>query len=123
MDRISQIQIKRFDEEVTQKDQETCIQALEEGQVIYFPKLDFEVKETEKAHFSESLVTKDRKNLSFDLKKDELKGCSLGLESQWILHEMMKRYALSAKEFIEKLFPNYQGHIELARTSFRPVES
>ena len=99
-----------------------CISSLENGQVLYFPKLDFLVEEKEKANFSSELVSKDRKNISYDPLKNEMKGCIGGFETQDVIHLMMKRYSSVVNEYVLSLLPEYKDHLTLARTSFRPVE-
>lgn len=122
MSKLLPFPIQSFAESFSQELKEKCIDGLESGNVLFFPKLDFTVSEKELSFFSESLVTQDRKNVSFDLSKDEIKGCIGGLEAIESIHEMMKRYAKSSNDFVLRLFPEYRGHLKLARTSFRPVE-
>lgn len=98
------------------------VSSLENGQILYFPHLAFEVSNEEKALFSPSLVKKDRKNVSYDLKSDALKGCEANIQNQKLVHEMMKRFALHTKGFVDTILPSYESHLIQARTSFRPVE-
>lgn len=122
MSKLLPFPIQNWEESFSQEIKEKCIDGLENGNVLFFPKLDFRISEKELSYFSPSLVTEDRKNVSFDLAKDELKGCLGGLEAIESIHEMMKRYAKCANDFVLRLFPEYKGHLKLARTSFRPVE-
>lgn len=122
MERVKSYDLSHWEGEKDPSITNDCLLSLEEGQVIYFPKLDFKIKDEERDVFSENLVSKDRKNLSYELSKDELKGCIADPATCVIIQSMMLRYAKQASEFVMKLLPDYKESIQIARTSFRPVE-
>ncbi len=122
MKRIKTFSFSKWKQTVSAEEAQDCIQSLENGSVLYFPNLSFSIRAEEKALFSSNLVEKGRKNLSYDLIPDKMKGYQGAIENQKIIHEMMKRFSQYAQEFVLNLFPIYQNHIITARTSFRPVE-
>lgn len=122
MDLLKPFNFNHWDEKPGQKITQQAAQFLESGQVLFFPELSFEITKEEKQLFSPQMVREGRKNLSYDLSKDELKGSGLSKEASDQLQGMMKRFANQAKHFVQSLLPNYESHLECARTSFRPVE-
>lgn len=122
MKRIKTLSFSTWKPTVEAEEAQDCIQSLENGSVLYFPQLCFSIRSEEKILFSSNLVQKGRKNISYDLISDKMKGCQGSIESQKIIQEMMKRFAQFSQEFVAHLFPAYQNHLITARTSFRPVE-
>lgn len=122
MKRLETSNISNWQPRLSRDEQHNLIQALENGLVINLPSLNFEISPLEKALFSSNLVTKDRKNVSYNPKDNSIKGFHGNNEAQKIMHGMMKRFADSASHFMELAFAHYKSHLEIARTSFRPVE-
>lgn len=108
--------------EIGAKDKEQCVEDLENGHVLFFKHLEFLLSDYEKSLFSENLVAENHKNISYMLANDKLQGCEGDEAVLQVVRKMMKRYAQSADEFIKKILPDYESHLQLARTSFRPVE-
>lgn len=99
-----------------------AVEALENGRVLYLPKLSFPVSEKEKFIFSSQLLKKDRKNISFDPNSGQLKGIEAGEEQYHMIMAMMRRFSDVAAHFVHQILPSYEDHLKLGRTSFRPVE-
>lgn len=94
-------------------------EALESGQVLYFPKLPFTVGNSENALLTDSLSNGRAKNISRD-PDGALKGIAPG--NNEALSEMMGRFAAESRALVLGLFPGYANSIDQARTSYRPVE-
>ena len=101
---------------------EKAIQALENGKVVFFPRLPFKMKADELRFLSPDKVDPKSKNISYDIRMDHLGGSLFDGEEALKLKEMVKRYAVHSRHLMEQLFPSYTSHAVQARTSFRPVE-
>jgi hypothetical protein len=122
MERLEIMDIQSWQEKFPKETQTKATEALENGKIIFFPKLAFELSEPEKSFLVPDYVNPKSKNISFDINTATIKGF-IGLENTFLpLKKIMERYATSAKSLIETLFPNYKNALEIARTSFRPVE-
>lgn len=122
MDVIEKINIRQWNEPFSAETQMKAVQTLEDGQVLFFPELAFALNDIEKQFLSPEYVDGKAKNISFDIRNDRLGGALCDEEKKRILKAMMKRYAQYTQQFIHHLLPNYQHDLEIARTSFRPVE-
>jgi hypothetical protein len=98
------------------------VKDLESGSVLYFPKLSFPFREEEKALLSPYWSNQKAKNISFDPRRGELKGTEAQGSERNLLSGLLDRFARTTRELVARLFPSYQGGVEQARTSFRPVE-
>jgi hypothetical protein len=97
------------------------VDALEGGQVLYFSRLPFELTPEEKPLLSPATSDGKSKNVVYDVRDDSLHGTALTGASRESLHGMMRRYCDSATRMVKTMFPAYAEHLEIARTSFRPV--
>ena len=95
--------------------------ALESGQVLYFPKLPFAVGNSENALLTDALSNGRAKNISRD-PGGSVQGQSGSPDETAALSAMMGRFAAQARALVLGLFPGYEASIEQARTSYRPVE-
>ena len=95
--------------------------ALESGQVLYFPKLPFIVGNSENTLLTDSLSNGRAKNISRD-PDGSIQGDAGSAEARAALSAMMGRFASHARSLVLSLFPGYEATIEQARTSYRPVE-
>jgi 3-deoxy-D-manno-oct-2-ulosonic acid (Kdo) hydroxylase len=95
--------------------------ALEQGMVIYFSKLSFELGDPERTLLSPAVADGNAKNISLDPGGGSLKGAAADAERQR-LQGMMSRFASNATRLVGDLFPEYATGLERGRTSYRPVE-
>lgn len=114
--------INSFNIPVSSEIQRKAVEALEQGKVVYFPRLSFDLQPEELKFLSHHLVDPKSKNISYDVKNDKLGGAICSELEKQKLKEMIRRYAAQSYAFMEKLFPGYMPHLDQARTSFRPVE-
>jgi hypothetical protein len=94
--------------------------AMEAGDVVFLPELAFSVDPVEAGLFSPSIAT--AKNVSFDAASGRLSGAALDGAQADNLRGLMQRFANLATALVERLLPQYAGHLQLGRTSFRPAE-
>lgn len=122
MKSLKTFDLNSWDIPISSDTQNAATKALEEGFVLFFPNLPFTLSNSELQLLSPEKVDPKSKNISFDLKKDKLGGTLFQGNEQDMLRQLMKRYALNARHFMDKLIPHYKNHLIHAKTSLRPVE-
>ncbi|MCP4475607.1 MAG: hypothetical protein GY821_13785 [Gammaproteobacteria bacterium] len=120
MDTLHKLDINRWDPQVAQPIQDASVNALESGQILFLPNLPFELNKGECALLTNEILKTGNKNISFNGYQLSGNQCNEDLEVK--LQRMMMRFSQAARELIENLLPNYQQHLTMARTSFRPAE-
>ena len=93
--------------------------AVEAGQVLYFPRLAFEVLPTERALLREGMLSPQSRNVSLGA-DGVLKGAGGSAAEQAQLAAMVVRFRQQALQLIDGLLPEYRGRLRFAPTSFRP---
>ncbi len=105
---------------------EEAVSALESGRVLYIPDLSFPVEEQETRFFEEDLLHLSSKNVSYDPSTNEVRGLGstggVTDEDRAALGRMMARYAQFCRDLCASLLGDYAKRLNIARTSFRPVE-
>lgn len=104
------------------QEQLSAMTALENGHVLYFPELAFELLKHETAFLSPNALKGSSKNISFEQSKGIVKGSRYQGSNYRQLLEMMNRFVQSAQGLVHSLFPQYQPHLINGRTSYRPIE-
>lgn len=122
MKQVQEFELSSWTPHLSADEKQKLMHALEDGIVLYFPSLSFDISEEEKALFSSNLVEKGRKNISYNLLNHQLKGCAGTLENQKVIEQMMHRFALTSQNFVMDILDSYKDSLEIGRTSFRPVE-
>lgn len=96
-------------------------EALEEGRVVFAPRLPFEMLEQERVFLSPSCLDAKAKNISYRPQSDALGGASASIDRE-ALKAMMRRYFEQASKLMAALCPEYRGKLSPGFTSFRPAE-
>jgi len=99
----------------------SAAEVLEQGNVLFFPRLAFTIESSERGLFSPAIAS-TAKNVSFDARSARLRGAALEGVAAETLKELLARFAGLASTFARQLLPAYRDRIEVGRTSFRPVE-
>lgn len=99
-----------------------ALDALEEGELVYFPKFSFDLEPNETVLFKKNLFPFKRKNIGYNIHAEQLKAAEVDQDTQNTLKNMMHRYALFSQKALTTLIPHYTSGLEIGRTSFRPVE-
>lgn len=123
MNILETIELETLDQSIPDDIKERSIQKLENGSVLLYPHLKFGLEEQEKEFLTPALLKPGTKNISYQLQSDSLSGSQLTGEANERLRQMIKRYAETSRKLIQKVFPLYADHIEMGRTSFRPIEA
>ena len=121
LDPISTLDVAQWQGPFDPATRAAAVDALESGQVLFFPKLPFTVGNSETALLTDALSNGRAKNISRD-PDGPVQGQSGSAEEAAALSAMMGRFAAHARALVMGLFPVYATSIEQARTSYRPVE-
>jgi hypothetical protein len=119
---LEHIDIEKWDQLIPKHVQNKAIHSLEHGSILYFPSLPFLLHENELPFLSPNITDPKSKNISYDARKDRLRGTICSEKETSELKSMLKRYAFTSRQFLEKLIPHYIPFLIDAKTSFRPVE-
>ena len=118
---VVKLPVTRWDQPCPPELQAQAIDALERGQVLCFPELEFALDADEQRLLSPAIAGQG-KNISLDPATGLLRGSSAtGAELQR-LQAMVQRFADSSRALMRQLLPHYEAGLQQARTSFRPVE-
>jgi hypothetical protein len=93
---------------------------LEGGAVLFFPKLAFQLMDSEKPFLDARVSDGKAKNISLDPNSGKLQASALTGEKAEQLAAMIERFGGQAAQLVHDLLP--YRNVERARTSFRPVE-
>jgi hypothetical protein len=97
-----------------------ALSALEGGAVLFFPKLAFQLMDSEKPFLDARVSDGKAKNISLDPNSGKLQASALTGEKAEQLAAMIERFGGQAAQLVHDLLP--YRNVERARTSFRPVE-
>jgi hypothetical protein len=100
----------------------SATEALEDGKVLYFPRLAFAVSEDERRFLDPAVADETAKNVSFDPNSGALKHARGSESDLAAIRAMMRRYAAHAIALAKMVLPDYADALEIGRTSFRPAE-
>jgi len=120
MSQVESIDIDEWDGPIDEETKRRAIAALEQGQVLYFPNLDFPLKESEHCFLNPSLLHAKAKNISYNSASDMLNGSTCTDTTD--LKAMVRRYSMCSRGFLEHLLPEYTKSLAFGKTSFRPIE-
>jgi hypothetical protein len=97
-------------------------QAIESGQLLFFPKLSFPLTSKEQLLLSPDFMDKTVKNISYDAFTDRLKGACGREDELKAIKTMISRFFKHACALVSHVLPNYREALEPMRTSFRPAQ-
>lgn len=107
----------------TPDNQQRALNQLESGHILYFPQLPFTLTENEKVFLTPKFSDPSSKNISYHPERNKLYGVhKLNDELRHRLKTMLHRYVQHSQTLIRNLLPQYQAHLIMGRTSFRPVQ-
>ncbi|ARU06883.1 3-deoxy-D-manno-oct-2-ulosonic acid (Kdo) hydroxylase [Comamonas serinivorans] len=96
------------------------IDALEAGQVLYFPSLPFVLSPDEQALLTPAVRDPKARNISLGV-EGQLKGGQGDAATLAALTAMVARFRSQAQALVHGLFPHYVPRLRLAPTSYRPM--
>lgn len=108
---------------IAESSQLEATQALENGNILLFPHLAFDLLPEEKKFLSPHYAVANTKNISFNIHTNVLGGVSaLSPLEQQNLQAMLRRFANCTYQFLKNTLPAYAEALQVGRTSFRPIE-
>ena len=103
------------------KSEPQAIEALEDGKVLYFPRLDFALSPQEQSLLRPALQAEGARNISLDA-QGRLKGVTGDAAVQAAAGALISRFSANATSLVNSLFPDYAAFLRAAPTSLRPIE-
>lgn len=125
MNLLEKFDIAQWAPELDHAQQAHALALLENGGVLVFPQLAFELREEEKKFLSPDWSNGKAKNISLrprPLGQEEFKGAQGEPQDLAALRAMVQRYREQATALVTHLFPTYRPHLQEANTSYRPFE-
>lgn len=114
---------QHWDTSFPEQIQQLALNSLENGQILFFPQLTFELNESERKFLSPEYADPHAKNISYHTQQHKLWGVQHLSDAEHIkLKKMLDRFSQNALGLIRTLLPTYFEQLMIARTSFRPVE-
>src|SRR5216110_1198529 len=101
--------------------QASGVAALEAGDVLLLPALQFAVEPRETNLFTPAILGSS-KNSSFDPASGRLGGTTATGADAELLRAFIQRFSEAAAGLVERLLPRYRGQVARGRASFRPAE-
>lgn len=95
---------------------------LEEGKVLFFPKLRFELSADEKKFLHPDWSDGKAKNISLRGNDAKIQGAQGQPKEVADLTQLIKRFRSQAALLTDQLFPSYQGKLQEGFTSYRPAK-
>ncbi len=120
MDRIRSIEFRSWEQTPHKKIQEESLNALESGEIVFFPELNFKISRDEQPLLDPQLILTKRKNISYDPPSGLIRGHSSPQHTEG-LQKLLCRYYQHSLALIYSLFPLYQNKLSSGRTSLRTV--
>ncbi len=100
----------------------SAVDALEDGRVLYCPRLGFELSREEEKFLSSEIADQTAKNVSLDPATNRLKHAHGSPADIDAIATMMRRYRDHATSLMRVLLAHYGDAFEIGRTSLRPAE-
>lgn len=99
-----------------------AVDALEDGQVLFMPNLNFELMPDEDGLLDPKWLTPGAKNISYDPERDAIGHTSATGADRSHLAWLLARYSKLTRELVSSLCPDYAPHVRGGLTSLRPAE-
>lgn len=119
---LKEILSNNWHAEYTQAIQHEAINAIENGNIIFFPQLSFTLSEAEQRFLSPGFAHVKAKNISFNRSTNKVRCAECSVEDYENLKLMMQRYSEYAEKLVRQLFSPYAQALQVGRTSYRPIE-
>lgn len=119
---LTELDIKDWLHPISTALQASAIHHLENGNILFMPKLPFLLLPEEQLTLSTDMSNHKAKNISFNSRNQQLSGFNAKLDHPIMLKLMMARFAHYAQTLIDQLLPSYRHAIQIGRTSYRPIE-
>lgn len=114
--------IDRWDGAATPIDRARALDAIERGAVVAFPKLRFDIGESERRFLTGPPSIGKSRTISFDFATGRIHGSRLGGDDLCDLAAILTRFDRAACQLIGELFPRYRRYMIVGRASFRSID-
>lgn len=122
MDPIRELSCSSWNDPMTSELLSTTTSVLEEGLLLFLPRLVFDLSAEERRFLSPRYLATGAKNISFNANNHSIKGLNAHESEQAEVKALLARFASQAQTLIAQLFPNYVAHLKIGRTSLRTTE-
>jgi 3-deoxy-D-manno-octulosonic acid hydroxylase-like protein len=122
VDVLIQFDHSGWDEETGAEAQSRAAAALEQGHVLYFPKLKFVLAAAERGLLTPAVADGKSKNISYHRRLGRLTGTGCQGQERTDLESMLTRFSAAALSFVSNLLPGYRDHLEPGLATFRPFQ-
>src|SRR5580700_7472259 len=116
---LTELDIRDWLTPVSASSQASAIQQLENGNILYMPKLSFSLLNEELPALSTRISNHKAKNISFNSQLDQLHGANHVDYDPIMIKNMMARFAKYAHALINHALPSYSKALQIGRTSYR----
>lgn len=122
VDPIDELPFETWSPELDGPEQQRLTDALEQGHVLFLPRLRFRVDDNEARFLSADWSDGKSKNIYLRGPERALRGALGDEAAREGLAAMLDRFGRQAAQLVAALFPHYQSRLEFGNTSFRPCE-
>lgn len=122
MERLIELDLNTWDPLLSSEAQLKAISDLEAGSVLFMPQLPFKLLSSEQRFLSPLCADGHAKNISLKPGNRVLRGSACLGQDYDDLMQMLLRFSKQAHLLVTHLFPRYISALQLARTSYRPIE-
>ncbi len=123
MSRIATVDIAQWNEALAPAAAGGATRELESGNVLFLPRLEFVLMDSERRFLTPRWLEGSAKNVSYDSGAEKIAHTSAAGDDRSQLAAMMARYAQNAHTLITGVCPRYGSELQAGLTSFRPVET
>lgn len=103
---------------ITHPSTSDAVAALEEGKVLFFPHLAFNLTDAEKTLLNPELVDAKRKNISYQPEQQKLTGVALEAERESV-KKLLARHHRACQELTNTVLPEYRNALHTPTNSLR----
>ena len=122
MHHLETFEYDNYDTHVSKDEQESAHFHIENGKVLYFPRLSFHLYPDELALIQGKISGGNAKNISYDHTTMKVKGSCLNNKPLEQIKTLMHRFQQTAATFVTHLLPHYTTELITGRTSLRTIE-
>ena len=117
---LTELPITHWDDSCSTEQQNTALQALEDGHVVLLPQLSFDMQQEASLLNDINTMSGKTKSISWDAKRG-VRGHGEAYDAG-LLASMLERYAVQTRTLLSKLLPIYTSQLQQGSTSYRPAE-
>ncbi|MBS0359178.1 MAG: Kdo hydroxylase family protein [Proteobacteria bacterium] len=122
MENLKEIMTTDWNADFSAELQKDAVHAIESEKILHFPNMPFTLSTEEKEFLSPIYADPNAKNVSYNRTTGLLRAAECSMEKHELLKKMMHRFSQHAENLVKHLLPAYANHLEVGRTSYRPIE-